>query len=730
MTLADARAVAFARGLGIARVILPRELTLEQIGRIAASAADVTLEAFVHGALCISYSGQCLASLALGGRSGNRGACAQACRLPYRLVVDGAPRAGDGGPHVLSPRDLAAHDRIPELLRAGVRAFKIEGRLKDARYVAAAVRAYRAALDAAAAGHPFAMPDDLRAGLEQSFSRGFTRGYLDGTAPAALVDPQSPSHRGVLVGTVVGKRANALVVTPLADDPLKPGDGVLLEGGGPGAAAQGGRVYAVSPCGTPRRGRRTQAAGPGEAPPPIEVRFGRGDVDLAAVPAGSRVWKTGDPAVRRRLEGTYARDTVARRVPLTLRVSAPLGGPLRVALRDDAGREAMAAWDGPLARAERHPLTLDLLRDQFGRLGQTPYELAGVEADTLDPVMVPKSVLNTLRRQAVDALTGLRRAGAARDVAEPDALAALRRDLGGRRPAPDAPAAAPSLVVLVRTPAQLDAALDGGAGAPGRQPALVYVDAADPGLGRDALAGGRKAGIPVALATPRIVRPGEEGLLRAIAELAPDAVLVRSAAARSFFRATEPAASLVGDYPLNAANDLAFDLLAEGLVRLAPAFDLDEAAFAALLARVDPARVEAVVHLHAPLFHTQHCLFAANLGGGRDCAGCPRPCDRLRLELEDRKGVRHPVLADAAGRNTVFHGKAHSRAESVPALAAAGVRYFRVELLGEDAAETREILDGYAGVLAGRVNGGALRRRLNALKPVQPAVDERGGRDV
>lgn len=219
MTLASAESIEVARRLGIARVVLPRELTIEQILAIR-RACNLGLEVFVHGALCISFSGQCAASLSLGGRSANRGQCAQACRLPYRLFCDGRPVSSTGS-YPLSPNDLAALDLIPQLTAAGVDAFKIEGRMKGPDYVFAVALAYRRAIDrcmgelfgrskGAAAFDPSTVPSDggsagqIDAGkaFAGTFSRGFCRGWLENERASNLVAGQQPGHRGQLLGTI------------------------------------------------------------------------------------------------------------------------------------------------------------------------------------------------------------------------------------------------------------------------------------------------------------------------------------------------------------------------------------------------------------------------------------------------------------------------------------------------------------------------------------------------
>jgi len=257
MTLTEPQGIDFVRSLGVERAILARELSVEQIERIA-GATTMPLEVFVHGALCVAYSGQCLTSEALGGRSANRGQCAQACRLPYEMLVDGQPHDLGDRAYLLSPQDLAAHDLIDRLTRAGVGCFKIEGRLKSAQYVAVTTQTYRAALDAALAARPFTLGRAEQLDLEQSFSRGFTPGFLQGVNHQQLVQGRFPKTRGVRIGAVVGKTAHGVLVAlepAHAPDVIKPGDGIVFDEGHPEQDEQGGRVVSVDLAPLSPRGR-------------------------------------------------------------------------------------------------------------------------------------------------------------------------------------------------------------------------------------------------------------------------------------------------------------------------------------------------------------------------------------------------------------------------------------------------------------------------------------------
>jgi putative protease len=707
MTLTEPRGIEFVRRLGVERVILARELSVADIERVAGQ-TDLPLEVFVHGALCVAYSGQCLTSEALGGRSANRGQCAQACRMPYEMLVDGQPRDLGDRAYLLSPQDLAAYDLIDNLVQLGVSCFKIEGRLKSAQYVAVTTQTYRAALDAALERRPFALTRQGQLDLAQSFSRGLTHGFLGGVNHQLLVHGRFPKSRGVRVGTVVGTTGPGVIVELTGDDVgalIKPGDGVVFDEGHPEQDEQGGRVFAVTPL--PNRRERARR---------VELVFGRRDVNLAAVSVGNLVWKTDDPALRKRLQRTYAHDRPARRLPVTAQVQGRVGGAFHVILRTAAGHEATVSWPGPLERAQKHPLTLAILQEQLGRLGETPFKLAAVEVDLPDAVMVPKSVLNDLRRQAVEMLRSRCEAAARRPIPEVNTLDQLRREVAaGHVPGPRMPAAA-KLYVLARTLKQLDAVLAWEPPAPLERPAMVYCDFEDVRRYREAVALARSAGLPIGLATLRIVKPGEEGFLRQIADYGPDALLVRNLAGLTLYREQFPATPLVGDFALNVANELTADLLArEGLVRLVPSYDLNWEQLTAMLGRIDPALFEVVMHQHMPMFHMEHCVFAAFLSTGKDWRDCGRPCDRHRVELRDRVGAEFPVVADAGCRNTVFNAVAQSAAEFVPRMRALGLIHFRVELLRETPEQVGPLLERYGRVLAGLEDGQSTWRQLQVL---------------
>ncbi|MBL8826251.1 MAG: U32 family peptidase [Planctomycetaceae bacterium] len=704
MTLTEPRGIEFVRRLGVDRVILARELSIPEIVKIQA-ATTVPLEVFVHGALCVAYSGQCLTSEALGGRSANRGQCAQACRLPYELIVDGERRELGDVAYLLSPQDLAAYDIVDKLVAAGVCSLKIEGRLKSAQYVAVTTQTYRGALDAAIQGQTFALSKQGQLDLQQSFSRGFTHGFLDGNDHQVLVQGRFPKSRGVRVGTVIGAGHYGVVfeLDPSHDPSVvKPGDGIVFDEGHPDQDEQGGRIYNMRELNSTNEFRR------------LELSFAHGAVNGAAVMPGAIVWKTDDPEFRRRVERSYSDHHPVRREPVEFHVAGKVGEPLTLVAKLADGLGSTQTWPGPLELARKHPTTIDALREQLDRLGETPFTLGTVAAELPDAVLVPRSVLNDLRRTAVDDLLQQRKQQITGRRHLPDALDRLRQQVAAVAPV-DRPEK-PQLAVLARTLDQLAAVLAWQPASPLAAPPWVYCDFEDVRRYKDGVALARAPGRQIGLATLRVLKPGEEGLLRQIAHCDADIVLCRNLPAIEFFRQHAPQTKLIGDFALNVANELTADLMrAEGLMRLTPSYDLNWEQFTDLVKRFDPGLWETVVHQHIPMFHMEHCVFAHTLSSGKDSTDCGRPCDRHRIELRDRVGSEFPLLADTGCRNTVFNSVAQSAAEYLPRMLTLGLRHFRVELLRETPDEVAPLLERYARVLAGLDDGRSSWRGLQIL---------------
>ena len=709
MTLTSAEGIQIAKELGVERVVLARELSIEQIAKIS-SQTDVPLEVFVHGALCVAYSGQCLTSESLGGRSANRGQCAQACRLPYELVCDGKDIDLGDQKYLLSPQDLAAYELTPELIDAGVISFKIEGRLKSAEYVANITRHYRRAIDAAFAHHPVEFSKQDVEEMQLSFSRGFSPGWLCGDDHKMLVPAISSAKRGVFLGTVQSA-ARGRVAVQLACG-IAAGDGLVFEGNRADNDEQGGRVFEVW-----QRDRlldRPVSSGL------VELSFQRGAIDFERLWPGQQLWKTDDPKLSARLRKTFTGADSVRRVPLDLRVEASVGQPLRIVGRSVNGAICEVVSSSNLEAARKHPMTEDFLQSQLGRLGQTVYELRNLDAAIDGSPMIPLSVLSELRHEMIRQLESSAACVPQRRIASESALKALVGQVFNL----SSPQSEPShsqrtgrletcpttLHVLCRTLEQLRIVLAHGE-------RKIAVDFQDIREYREAVVIAHESNAAIWLATPRIQKPEETGLFRALLKHRAEGILVRNLGGLWFF--ANEGVPFVADFSLNVTNELTAQFLIEhGAKRITASYDLNRDQLLDLVAACPTEWLEVVIHQHMPMFHMEHCVFCAVLSPGTNPTNCGRPCDRHDVHLRDRQGIEHRLTADVGCRNTLFNAIPQSGAEVVSELLSRGVRNFRIELLDESAHEIRLTLDSYRDLLSGRVAGRDVWKKLNAANRV------------
>ena len=694
MTITSAAGVEFARELGCNLVVLARECSIKDIetirretGLAGAATTALPLEVFVHGALCVAYSGQCLTSESLGGRSANRGECAQACRMPYELVSDGQTIPLGDRKYLLSPQDLAGLEILPELVRSGVSSLKIEGRLKSPEYVANITRVYRAALDQATATAP---SSEDRYALEMAFSRGLYTGWFRGINNQELVHARFGKKRGVFLGKVT--RVERDRVRLALEAPLKAGDGVVFDNGHPEQEEQGGRVFAVHAA-------AQSPAGPGGD---VSITFMPGAVTFPRIHPGDRVWKTSDPDLDRQLRQTFAGDKPHFQRPVTWEIHGHAGTAMTVIARDERGHVAQAASAMPLTAAQNQPLSQSKLEEQFGRLGGTPFKLGALKNRLEGDVMLPVSELNRLRRELAASLEALS-AAPLRWTMQPSNTATTAPT------APAQPAADAELIVLVRSLPQLEAALRCGV-------RTLYCDLEDPKRYREAVttvrcaAGCQSPDTTIWVAPPRITKPGEEWILKQVRSCEADGYLVRNHDHLQFFKDDRRR----GDFSLNIANALSADYFLNryGLEQVTASYDLNFEQLAALLKTSTPAKLEITIHQHMPMFHMEHCVFCAFLSDGTDFRNCGRPCDRHDVRLRDRVGMEHPLKADAGCRNTLFNAKAQTGAEFVGRMQELGARQFRLEFLNESPEEVSTTIGMYRRLLRGEVTGTGLWREL------------------
>ncbi|MCQ2088992.1 MAG: U32 family peptidase [Fibrobacter sp.] len=733
MTLASAEGVNLVKPIGFNRAVLSRELSAKQIAAVKAG-TDLEIEVFVHGALCVSYSGQCLTSENFGGRSANRGQCAQSCRLPYRIFVDGKEFTETNAQYLFSTRDLCALPKLEELAEIGVESLKVEGRLKSPEYVAAVTRAYKKALNNISSNSNW---EKDRLGLEAKdmeplevlFSRGLSTGWLDGDNHQELVNGTFSNHHGMYLGKVVKVDRGSVFVAMDEKVVALPcnGDGILFEDYRFGVST-GSRLYGAQIVHNAHSKRGDGMRGLG---PLLRLDFGR-DFDMRDIGRNMDVFRNDSPALEKELRKTFTDRNQESKRAVNMELSGSVGKPLTLkvwlagaTLMQGAEKAATVESENILEAAKNavEPAAIEALaRKELGGLSSTPYELGTLMVRVDGAPFVPGKVLRNLRQSAVQQLEAsalqwkelnpsandgkrfLQNISAKFAVAAKKAAAALDPSTSLRSVQDDTQkefgiihnVAKPVISVLVRNPEQI-AALKGLA------IDNVIMDF-DWGVKYDEpLEQIRALGFKAGMATLRVHKPGENHYLRKILELCPDFALVRNLGALSVLK--DSGIPLVGDYSLNAANSASYEwLLDQGLQTLHPSWDLNSTQLFDLLKNIDGSRLELTLHQYMPAFHSEYCAFARSLTTGRRFPECGKICTQHKVEILDHKGERHFLQSDAECRNTLFVGRPQSALKLMPQLCASGVSHFRLEMLNEDAETVRKKVLIYTQAIRGKVS--------------------------
>ena len=673
--LAGVRAAA---RLGAERITLAREVSLDEIALLCAAAAEegMEVEVFAHGALCVCYSGQCFMSSMIGGRSANRGMCAQACRLPYELqnkaLQKSLPSPGD---HLLSPQDLCTVDRVDDLVAAGVASLKIEGRMKSPEYVFAVTSVYRKALDAALAKENAAITDADRDRLTDAFSRGFTTAYLDGKRGNDIMSYQRPNNRGLFLGRVDEVRDGAAYLK--SAHALTEGD--VLEFW----TRKGNGTLTLGPVRTDKKGRYHL---------PLEGK-------TRTVKAGDRVFRV------RSAEAAFEDDAREPRVPLVGTATLHIGEPLRMEFRpaaeadiEGAPRTTLAvarrlqvafpdgvsgvAEGAPVEAARTRAVSFDDVAAHIDRLGNTPYQLVNLTIDMDDGVGIGFSALHGVRAAALDVLTEVLTAEG------------HGRTLPRTIPREPLPAARPTgcrVAVTVTNPACARAAKRAGAH-------LIYVPALNYRRGEAVIAGQKNAAaeqagypkgcIPIMpVADHEAVGGAREAVVDAdVWKYAAEGKPLLAESLGAMERASEEGALLDVGPHVPITNGLSLAVASEfGAARvwLSPELTLRQIEE---VAKDAPVELGVLLIGAQELMVTEHCMLMSQGPCDENCAEGPRR--KSPHVLKDRKGYEFPVVTDAMGRSHLYNAVELDIASSMPELLAAGISSYMVDATLMNAEET------------------------------------------
>ena len=702
MTVHDVAGARVMEHLGIDRVVLARENSLEDIREIRAAVPGLGLETFVHGALCISYSGQCYMSGMISERSANRGSCAQSCRKDYVLhdVATGAEL--DRG-YLISAKDLGAWEHLAAIADAGVGCLKIEGRKKKPEFVATVTKGYRDFLGQVRDG-TFAPPSfEAVQPLVQIFSRGSTGGMYGGREGRDYITRTQPDNRGVELGTVVGWEDGALLVEVRA--PIAERDGLGFEPPG------GGHLESV---GFTAGAVRTLRHGGGVWRQAVVAR--------QRVPVGWTVVRSSQAALLEAARASFAdvgRSPRRRRTPLTVRCFGAPGAPLKAIVR--AGdHDVTVRSDVPLAPATARSLDLAQLREQLGRLGETPFVLGEVDAAGLAPgCFLPVRELNRMRQAAVDELLSLRQwdeesALEVRHLLVDEVVRAVpvRRVEASGHTSGATDAEAPALVAEVWQIADGLAALEAGAQEVVLDPFLRHPFPSVSAV-RELAASVEAAGARFRLRTPTICRPEDRRKLDKWLALGTPVLTGHLGHVHELAAAGR---DVTADYAVNCFNPhTAAELFALGARRVTPSIELTAEELAALVAPWDGTGFEVVVFGRPEGMTLEHCVL--NAAFDRTPTHCRDLCTQKHRDtrLTDPAGYVFPVATDYACRNRLLHSRPIDGTAFLPRLWAAGLRRHRLLFNMPDddvAGVTRAYRAAIDAVAAGAAPGRAVRDLL------------------
>lgn len=678
MSVTNSGGVNFAKGIGLERTVLARELSLKEIK--AACECGTEIETFIHGALCVCYSGQCLMSSLIGGRSGNRGRCAQPCRLPYKLYdsKDNDMLANrDAGQYLLSPKDMNTLQILPELIEAGVVSYKIEGRMKRPEYVAVVVDAYRRAMDSYKEGNFEVSQEDL-ANIEQIFNRDFTTAYMQGRPGKEMMSDRRPNNRGVLVGRVIklDKAKNKAVVK--LEKELHLGDGLEFW------VSVGGRV------GTTLTEMRVNGQ-------PVDIARD-GQQVMIDVPQGvrmnDRVFRTLDAKLMAYAGQFFGPDS-KQRIYIDAKVSAHLGEPMSITLTDDEGNIGYGETNFIAEEARKRALDEASIRKQIDRLGTTEYGLANLEIDIDDNIMVPMSEMNEARRMACEAL----------DKARLEAFAPSRKPVHTYSEALVLPGhkltRSAKVTVHCDSLDKVNAALEAGA-----ERILFggdcfnHVNPSEEQY-RRAVEMVHKAGREIAMATPRIIHEAQlnyfKKLFNLFDELKVDYVYISNnglwnmAQGKSF----KPWA----DMSLNIFNNQSLQFWKEhgaygGTISCELTMGQVEH-----LAQVSPMPIECMAQGRIEMMVSEYCVGGSFLGDLHKGA-CQFNC-KTPLFLGDRKDARFPVVGDQFCHMHIMNAHELSMLTSASHMQESGVAALRIDGRMYEPKQIRDLVYMYKNVLGG-----------------------------
>lgn len=667
MTAATLDAVRFYESLGFTRVVLARELSLKEIQHICKH-CKAEIEVFVHGALCVCYSGQCLMSSFIGGRSGNRGACAQPCRLPYELLdAKGESVLPKHEAYLLSPKDLNYSEHMNELVAAGVTSFKVEGRMKKISYVRQVIGTYREILDEAS------IHENQRKALASGFNRGFSTAYLEDTVGRQMMTVVAPNHQGKPIGESYTKKGEVYLSLT---EPIEQGSlvKILQSNGSVTYYTVDDEWTCVSD--TLYKGRPAEGLAVGQ-------------LYLASTPKNTK---------------SRGLQEFTRKYDMSVYLSVGSNGETNYTELTailDSGLSVTVTNEYVPAIANKVPTSLEKVTEQLGRLGNTLFRLSYVDIPD-GPYMWPASVLNALRR---DAVTALETALITHHVESWQALQVTGDvDYDFKAQHELSYDTCPMISARVDEIEGVKAAISGGA------QKIVF-------------GGDRLSRTPYALsvydevarlcaqsdvictfATPRVVKDDEveayKHTLEAIVQAHPNSISIHVPQALLWLRELGYTGAIEADTGLNIFNTPTlhfWEQLHISCVNPSQELTLKQITE---LAKHSHVPIETMIHGYTEMMISEYCAIASFVGTGSK-VNCPMPCVRESYSLKDRKGEIFPIRTDPYCRMHIMNSHEMDMRAYVPMLLQKGISILRIDGRHMKPSYVKDIVSQYVGIATG-----------------------------
>ena len=648
MHIHNTSGVRLAKEIGATRVVIARESSLAATGHMVG--AGLEIEAFVHGALCFSYSGQCLMSSMIGGRSGNRGACGQPCRLSYQLVnlktIQTLPSVI--GDYHLSPKDLKTVDDVGEMIEAGITSFKIEGRLKKPAYVAATVRAYRMAIDQYLSFKQINLAKHIHQDLARVFSRGFTKGFLHGEDHRHWIGADGPGHRGEHIGVVVATKKNRATVK--LNGQLDLHDGVRFIG----AATFGMDVQKMF-----------------VNLEDVNVATD-GLVDLICnftPQVGMDVYKTTSAT----LEKEFAAQQIPK-IPIEAEVIATPNQPLRLTIWDSLGNVTTHESHMVAQLAEQTGLSSSRLAQQLEKTGNSPFNIRSLSIKMDQQVIMPISAINKLRREALLALEEKRKNWYEQRK--------LTNELPEKTVVSKNAPPTPMITVSVCQIEQLRAVCE--------HPEIKEIYYKDVKTLSQAVTLAGQSGKKLIPQLSRIIDEGQISKVVAVLKaLDIQTVLVGE---YGMLHALKGEFEVITDDSIHANNGLTLQALADlGVSCLTASYEVTGAQIKKL-AKNSPLPLEVIAFGRVPLMITKHCPLKAHYQSN------PGPCGmycQTPHGLKNRKGKIMPIVKREHCHIEILDHQHVILLEKMKDLMAGGVGRFRLAFTTETSGEINEAITAF-----------------------------------